>query len=165
MPATSHQPEADVPLFKGDKRRALRGARGITRSQRGEHRQETRDTQQPDSGLCSVLSRLRTAHNEKPQGSRSPLGVFSAFPQVLRPSGPLPRKRGVMRIETRTWPFEPHRPKPMRWSRSPEHPEVPSSEPVLLTLINRSRCGEAEAPNTRKCSRLDPICRQTGCRV
>ena len=28
-----------------------------------------------------------------------------------------------------TCPFDPHRPKPMRWDRSPEHPEVPSSGP------------------------------------
>ena len=66
---------------------------------------------------------------EKPQGSRSPLGVFSAFRQVLQPSGPLLRKRSVMRTEIRTCPSDPHRRKPMRWSRNSEHPEVLSSEP------------------------------------
>jgi hypothetical protein len=74
-------------------------------------------------GLTTENGERKTLHNEKPQGSRSPLGVFPAFPRALQPSGPL------IRTEVRTCPSEPHRPRPMRWDRSPEHPEVFSSEP------------------------------------
>jgi hypothetical protein len=68
---------------------------------------------------------------EKPQGSRSPLGVFSVPPRAFQPSGPPLRKRSRIRTEIRTCPSEPHRPKPVRRGDCPEHPEVLSSRPCL----------------------------------
>jgi len=142
------------------------------RTQNTEHRTASlvlKPESEPASDLTSQsepASDLASLTTRNPKEAEAPLGcsLLSLGPcslQVHRceprsapgrssPHQPKPmrwsRSSDTRRCPHPTCPSDPHQPKPMRWSRNSEHPEAFSSEPVLQTPIDRSRCGGAEAP-------------------